>query len=243
MIRHMQPCRSRRRVEQPLRTVSAFTLIELMVVVAVVMLLSTLLSPLLQQARERVFRLVCMNNLRQAYDANVAYAADHGGLLPGYVATDAQDGGCSIKHYNVTKWGHLYPTYLKDIGILFCPSRRPGTRFARQAGEYHGYDTFLNPARPFTETSYGQVTGTAAEPINLNRLTSPATKVMAFDFLLREGSRTWGASACHGNGYYTVMAFDGHVVAFVDTNGYLETLSSPDNVNKGIPYLSTRLTR
>lgn len=58
---------------------------------------------------------------------------------------------------------------------------------------------------------------------------------MAYDFFLREGAQSYGASACHGSGYSSLMAFDGHVVAFVDTNNFLETLSSPDNIHQGLP--------
>lgn len=222
----------------------AFTLIELLVVIAIIALLAALLSPFAARAREHAYRVVCMSNLRQAYAANMAYAGDHQGLFPGYVATDAQDGGCGIKHYTVTKWGTLYPVYLKDIRILFCPSRKPGTRFAKNAGpNFHGMDTFLNPARSFTETSYGHVTGTAGQPINISLMPSASTRVMAYDFFLREGAQSYGASACHGSGYYSLMAFDGHVVAFVDTNNFLETLSSPNNIFQGIPYLASRLTK
>lgn len=123
------------------RRPSAFTLVELLVVVAVMMILATLLSPFVAKAREHAYRVICMSHLRQAYACNMAYASDHDGQFPGYVASDAQDGGCGIKHYSVTKWGLLYPQYLKDIRILFCPSRKPG-RLPRNAGpSYHGYGT------------------------------------------------------------------------------------------------------
>jgi len=64
------------------RTASAFTLVELMVVIALIALLASLLLPALSKARGRAQALACVNNARQLLSAWHLYATDHGDSLP-----------------------------------------------------------------------------------------------------------------------------------------------------------------
>ena len=61
---------------------SAFTLIEVLVVVAIIAILMTLLAPTIGFARGRAGQVGCINNLRQAYIVSLLYAGDHNGELP-----------------------------------------------------------------------------------------------------------------------------------------------------------------
>ena len=61
----------------------AFTLVELLVVVAIVAILVGLLLPLLGRARENARRVKCAANLRQLITAIQMYAHDHRGYFPG----------------------------------------------------------------------------------------------------------------------------------------------------------------
>jgi prepilin-type N-terminal cleavage/methylation domain-containing protein/prepilin-type processing-associated H-X9-DG protein len=56
-----------------------FTLIELLVVVAIIALLLSILTPALNQVKERGRRAVCMSNIRQLGMANIMYAQMYGG--------------------------------------------------------------------------------------------------------------------------------------------------------------------
>ena len=55
----------------------AFTLVELLVVIAVIAVLVAMLLPALQRAKESAKSIICIGNLRQLYLANLNYAADN----------------------------------------------------------------------------------------------------------------------------------------------------------------------
>src|SRR5438046_1740734 len=59
-----------------------FTLIEILVVVAIIALLISILLPSLSKAREQARALVCKTRLTQLYRGHVFYAADNKGLFP-----------------------------------------------------------------------------------------------------------------------------------------------------------------
>src|SRR4051812_15523688 len=64
---------------------SAFTLVELLVVIGIIAILAALLLPALSVAKERSLRTKCANNLKQIGVAIELYATDHAGQLPGPV--------------------------------------------------------------------------------------------------------------------------------------------------------------
>jgi prepilin-type N-terminal cleavage/methylation domain-containing protein len=60
---------------------SAFTLVEMIVVIGVIGLLISLLLPALQKARQQANQVVCMSNLRQIGIYMLSYAEDNNGYL------------------------------------------------------------------------------------------------------------------------------------------------------------------
>ncbi len=78
-----------------------FSLIELLVVMAVILTLLGILLPSLQGVKERAYMVVCANNLRQLGIAFTAYLADNDGYYPGTGPCN----GWGAQRDNYIRWG------------------------------------------------------------------------------------------------------------------------------------------
>lgn len=69
------------RNQRPYRT-HAFTLVELLVVIAIIAMLAAMLAPALKTAREQARGVICISNLRQVGISVMQYAEDNNGWAP-----------------------------------------------------------------------------------------------------------------------------------------------------------------
>jgi prepilin-type N-terminal cleavage/methylation domain-containing protein/prepilin-type processing-associated H-X9-DG protein len=168
------------RHQLPITRQRGFTLVELLVVIAVVAVLAALLLPALASAKDKVRRASCLSSLRQVGIAIHLYADEHEGKIPFgpiappftspasfYPSTGTPTSLLSLHQGAPVGLGLLLRLYLADTPrVLFCPgSDQPldaSTELARvgesQAqGSYyyrHGGNTrlFDDPNTPFPPT-------------------------------------------------------------------------------------------
>jgi len=136
-----------------------FTLVELLVVVAVIAVLAAILLPVFAQAREKARQASCLSNERQLGAALQLYAQDHDERWPSHDSSNFQthspDGmaGLVVDDWSAApaaSWAGSLEPYVKGRGVLVCPSNR-------------GWSPGSDPARPPVTYAYnGFASGRAA---------------------------------------------------------------------------------
>ena len=121
---------------------SAFTLIELLTVIAIIAILAAILFPVAGAVREQARQGSCMSNLHQVYVAAQVYRQDEGAFPPvllGYAERGSNSGptGCDKSlslgtPYDPTipcsanadriLYGYLYREQIRDVNIFRCPA-------------------------------------------------------------------------------------------------------------------------
>ncbi len=109
---------------------SGFTLYDLVVVVAIILILAALLLPALARAREESRKSVCKENLSQLGKATWAYVLNNNARFP-FAARPANErvgqtnGECDA----MTSIALLYPHYMGTAKVFRCPSTEDEPKF------------------------------------------------------------------------------------------------------------------
>jgi prepilin-type N-terminal cleavage/methylation domain-containing protein/prepilin-type processing-associated H-X9-DG protein len=141
-----------------------FTLIELMVVIAVIVLMAAILFPVFAQVRDAGRKAACQSNLKQLGAAFRMYAADHDGLFPNPGGRGIQgrptNGAAWYSATRETATGRVidsgagvYP-YLKQRGpagssVWSCPNALPGSGSGIfDVGQNYAMNDYLRESHP-----------------------------------------------------------------------------------------------
>ncbi|MGO8673595.1 MAG: type II secretion system protein [Capsulimonadaceae bacterium] len=109
----------------PPRNQNGFTIIELLVVVAIISIVSAIIFPVFASVRERARQTVCLSNVRQLAFAETMYLQDYDEVFwanpePGD-GVSAIDGCTSPACAGTTFWPLLLMPYLQTTRIFSCP--------------------------------------------------------------------------------------------------------------------------
>ena len=146
-----------RDVKSEMKRSPGFTLIEVLVVVAIIALLTAILAPSLQKARAQTRRTVCQSNLREIGHGVKYYLLAHNGVLP--AARIYGVGGYQRPMSYQQPLGTALPEkdrplnrYLKAIDIFECPSdagdphpMAGGGSFFQAHGASYSYASHVTP--------------------------------------------------------------------------------------------------
>ncbi|MCM8531060.1 MAG: type II secretion system GspH family protein [Lentisphaeraceae bacterium] len=106
-----------------------FTLLELMVVIAIFGILMSMLLPSLKNSRRSAKSAVCMSNLKQLGSWSMVFAQEHNNILPHKCSNQTFNGYYDNKHYDkAEKYTHFTSIWKNDYGMakegLNCPQAR-----------------------------------------------------------------------------------------------------------------------
>jgi prepilin-type N-terminal cleavage/methylation domain-containing protein/prepilin-type processing-associated H-X9-DG protein len=177
-----------------------FTLVELLVVIAVIAILAALLLPALTTARDRAYGVASLNNTRQLTAAWVLYADDHEGRLTynlGMGANPAR-GAVSPKTdlnwvNSVLTWGldpdntntatlteaSLGPYASRVTAIYHCPADRVLSSVQRNAGwsqrvRSYSMNAMVGDAGEFSRDGYNQNNPDYVQFFKMSTIPQPA---------------------------------------------------------------------
>ena len=128
-----------------MKRANAFTLVELLVVIAVISTLAALLMPALSHARATARKTQCVSNLRQVNLAIRMYADEHSEALPALGGTHPYPNGVGAYYKQLVK-GYLGLSGLASLRetVFTCPSDkniRVRVRHAFASFTFNGYES------------------------------------------------------------------------------------------------------
>lgn len=217
---------------------NGFTLVEMLVVIAIIGILAALLLPVLSQAKARALRMACVSDLRESGVAYHIFNNDHNGKFPTQVSTN-EGGALELVTAGYKIQGQFYFSYkfvtpligsISSPSLLACPAdleRPAATNFVQFVNTNLSYMVGIvpdaNDPRAILLADRGMpdqlLTNTAPPNATMRHIPAIFPKAWA------------GVHDRYGN----ILFADGHVELSSDNNSSLE-----ESVPEDIAYPSVR---
>lgn len=150
-----------------------FSLIELLVVVAIIGILASLLMPSLKKSRETARRAVCLSNMKQISVGMTLFSTDNDDDLPPLMVKDADDYHSSYSWTSVPYWEiessginqensywHNFlirQDYVEAADAYTCPSHESrGVNFFSPSGDYENKEDWYGKQLSYSPNTGGK---------------------------------------------------------------------------------------
>jgi prepilin-type N-terminal cleavage/methylation domain-containing protein/prepilin-type processing-associated H-X9-DG protein len=174
------------------RSLCGFSLIELLVSIAVITTLIAILQPALKGAREQARRRFCENALRQLAIAWTVFPTDHNQLLVNSLPDDTDGWVKRGAGWKPIEDGKLYP-YVRSLGVWHCPSDPTGNeRSYSIAAPLHGeyWDKHLTDPNhswaQFGTDNYEEIITPSAQMLALEELDARGWNIGSWIMYVRD---------------------------------------------------------
>ncbi|MDX2226283.1 MAG: DUF1559 domain-containing protein [Verrucomicrobiae bacterium] len=184
-------------VFQGQKSTRAFTLIEMIVVIAIIAILIALGLPMYSSFKEKGRRAQCVNNLKQWGTAFYMYAAENNGCLP-------QEGGGGTTTNGASYWFNVVPTYMNQPSYANYVASVGGFRNAAVANSVFNCPSKRLNRNPsdiiafYSAYTYNQwIDGSGTTDLGttvLSRITKPNDTVLIFAAYDYDAVGTWAAA-------------------------------------------------
>ena len=186
-----------------------FTLIELLIVIAIIAILAAILLPALQSARARAQGTTCINNQKQLVTTAQMYVDDHRGIwaMPNAVTMDkGNNRGCYLWHLSRAKMipmpqdSLIPPENLRCPSIPYKDSRKDvvqayATSYNKNSATDAAYG--LQTRGPYASVGCRQVVPGVSSPASLARFSKP----------ISPSERLWFTDAVSTNGVAEIRLY------------------------------------
>ena len=198
-----------------------FTLVELLIVIAIIGILVSLLLPSLQRSRQKAHIAVCMSNQAQLFRGLTQFAQKNNNNLPPTKSNAGEWLNMSGKK-NPNGIGYLVRDKLIDPQVLYCPTwTHPVARYNVKSsdGKYGGFhsDPQKNPSSwTWSSTAYRHYPDilNSTRPVNLMK--DENTLAITSDHWTKRANNDFGWT--QGNGAFAHREGLNYVTTYINGN-------------------------